>query len=168
MSANEIILIIRELWWAVYAYIHALEKKQSSGGGRHHDRYSQQAKGWQEWLDFVTPNYAAIFYRGQGQICAVTAVGDMRLPVDHPDQTYECENDDRINDPYEGELVPYIFHLMLGDDDGFGEEDKEALWEAKRDMLVEMEYEQGGVGPITVERGKPPLFAFTLHFPFPL
>ena len=51
------------------------------------------------------------------------------------------------------------------EDDGFGEEDKEALWEAKRDMLVEMEYEQGGFGPITVERGKPPLFAFTLRFP---
>ena len=132
----------RELWWAVYAYIHALEKQSKPS-------YRKQAKEWQKWLDFVTPNYAKIFYRGDGQICAVTTIGDMHLPVDHPDQTYECEGDGRINDPYEGELVPYIFHL-LGD---FDEKEKEALWEAKRDMLVEMEYDQGGVGPITVERG---------------
>ena len=136
----------RELWWAVYAWIHALEKSDKA-------KYRDQAKKWQNWLDFIIPNMIEIFYQGNGEICAVTAIGDQYLPVHHPDQTYKCENKDRINDPYEGELVPYFFHL-LGDLD---DKEKEALWEAKRPQLVEVEYEMGGVGPITVERGT--------HFP---
>lgn len=90
-----------------------------------------------------------IFYMGNGEVCAVTEIGDQYLPVNHPNQTYKCENKDRINDPYEGELVPYFFHL-LGD---LSEEDKDALWEAKRPQLVQDEYNEDGVGPITVERG---------------
>jgi hypothetical protein len=73
----------------------------------------------------------------------------MHLPVDDPEQSYQCEGEGVLNDPYEGELVPYMFHL-LGD---LSEEDKEALWEAKRPQLVKDEYEMGGIGPITVERG---------------
>ena len=115
----------RELWWAVYAYIEALEQDGNPD-------YVAQAEGWQEWLDFIVPNMIKIFYRGEGQVCAVTAIGDQTLPVDHPDQTYKCENEDRIDDPYEGELVPYFFHLF-GD---LPDEDKEALWEYKRPQLV--------------------------------
>lgn len=114
-------------------------------------KYQDQAKKWQTWLDFIIPNMIEIFYQGNGEICAVTAIGDQYLPVHHPDQTYKCENKDRINDPYEGELVPYFFHLLGGLDD----KEKEALWEAKRPQLVEVEYDMGRVGPITVERGNP-------------
>jgi hypothetical protein len=132
----------RELWWAVYAYIHALQKTKDA-------EYRRQAGGWQQWLDFIIPNMIDIFYRGDGVVCAVTEIGDQTLPVNHPDQTYKCEGDGRINDPYEGELVPYFFHL-LGD---LPEKDKKALWEVKRPQLVRDEYKMGGVGPITVERG---------------
>jgi hypothetical protein len=90
-----------------------------------------------------------IFYRGNGVVCAVTEIGDQTLAVDHPDQTYKCEGAGVLNDPYEGELVAYFFHLF-GD---LSPEEKDALWVAKRPQLVRDEYKIGGVGPITVERG---------------
>ncbi|KFH44308.1 hypothetical protein ACRE_049480 [Hapsidospora chrysogenum ATCC 11550] len=140
-----------ELWWAVYAYIHALRKTKDA-------EYRRQADEWQEWLDSIIPNMIDIFYRGDGVVCAVTEIGDQTLPVNHPDQTYKCEGDGRINDPYEGELVPYFLHL-LGD---LPEKEKQALWEVKRPQLVRDEYKMGGVGPITVERG----YWFSSHEPW--
>lgn len=133
----------RELWWAVYAYIQALQQ-----GGT--TEFIQQADAWQSWLDWIVPNMVKIFYRGDGAVCAVTAITDQTLPVDHPDQTYKCEDEGRINDPYEGELVAYFFHL-LGD---LSDDEKKAIWEVKRPQLVRDEYKMGGVGPITVERGR--------------
>lgn len=127
----------------MYGWIHALEKNAKGG-------YKKQAKKWQEWLDFTTPNMLKIFYHGDGVVCAVTEIGNQSLPVDHPDQSYKCEGEGRLNDPYEGELVPYFFHLF-GD---LSDEEKDALWEVKRPQLVKDEYEMGGVGPITVERGR--------------
>lgn len=91
-----------------------------------------------------------IFYKGKGEVCAVTQIGDQYLPTDHPDQSYKCEGSGRLDDPYEGELVAYFFHLF-GD---LSDEEKDAIWEVKRPMLVKKEYNLGGVGPITVERGK--------------
>jgi hypothetical protein len=114
-----------------------------------HRGHNDQAEAWQSWLDFTIPNAIKIFHRGNGVVCAVAEIGDMYLPVTDPEQSYQCEGEGVLNDPYEGELVPYMFHL-LGD---LSEEDKEALWEAKRPQLVKDEYEMGGVGPITVERG---------------
>ncbi|KAL2851384.1 putative GPI anchored protein [Aspergillus pseudodeflectus] len=140
-----------ELWWAVYAYIHALQKTDRPD-------YAQQAEGWQRWLETVTNNMLPIFYRGNGVVCAVTEIGDQTLPVDHPDQTYKCEGSGVLNDPYEGELVAYFFHLF-GD---LSTEDKDALWVAKRPQLVRDEYKIGGVGPITVERG----YWFSGHEPW--
>jgi hypothetical protein len=95
-----------------------------------------------------------IFHRGDGVVCAVTEIGDQTLPVDHPDQTYKCEGEGVLNDPYEGELVAYFFHIF-GD---LSAEEKNALWVAKRPQLVRDEYKMGEVGPITVERGttRPP------------
>ena len=127
----------------MYAYIQALQQ-----GGT--PEFTQQADAWQSWLDWIVPNMVKIFYRGGGAVCAVTAIADQTLPVDHPDQTYKCEDEGRINDPYEGELVAYFFHL-LGD---LSDDEKKAIWEVKRPQLVRDEYKMGGVGPITVERGR--------------
>lgn len=143
LSMHPMLTSSSELWWAVYAWIHALEKSKSP-------QYKKQAKAWQEWLDFIKPNMLKIFYRGEGEVCAVTEIADQYLPVDHPDQSYKCEGEGRLDDPYEGELVPYFFHLFGGLSDG----EKDSLWEAKREMLVKNEYNLGGVGPITVERGE--------------
>ncbi|KAL2865886.1 endo-beta-1,2-glucanase [Aspergillus lucknowensis] len=140
-----------ELWWAVYAYIQALQKSSRSD-------FAQQAQGWQSWLDTVTHNMLQIFYRGDGVVCAVTEIRDQTLPVDHPDQTYKCEGQGLINDPYEGELVAYFFHLF-GD---LSAEEKDALWAAKRPQLVRDEYKIGPIGPITVERG----YWFSGHEPW--
>lgn len=120
--------IASELWWAVYAWIHALEKHDDAN-------YRQHAKDWQQWLDFTIPNWVKIFYRGQGAVCAVTAIGDQRLPVNHPNQTYKCENKDRINDPYEGETIAYLFHLL----GNLSEEEQDAIWEVKRPQEVSVE-----------------------------
>ncbi|KAG9251090.1 putative GPI anchored protein [Emericellopsis atlantica] len=140
-----------ELWWAVYAWIQALEKTNKK-------EYAKQAERWQEWLDFLTPNMLDIFYRDSGSICAVTTIGDQFLPVNHPNQTYECEGEGRLNDPYEGELVAFFFHLF-GD---LPQSEKDALWEVKRPQLVKDEYHQGNVGPVTVERG----YWFSGHEPW--
>lgn len=129
----------------MYAYIHAL---QQSGN----PEFGKQASAWQAWFDAMVPNMVTIFYRGEGAVCAVTEIGDQTLPVDHPDQTYKCEDEGRINDPYEGELVPYLFHLLAD----LPEDEKKALWEVKRPQLVRDEYHMGKVGPITVERGMYP------------
>ncbi|KAL3486850.1 putative GPI anchored protein [Aspergillus germanicus] len=140
-----------ELWWSVYAYIQALKKSGRSD-------FAQQAEGWQSWLDTVTHNMLTIFHRGGGVICAVTEIGDQTLAVDHPDQTYKCEGEGVLNDPYEGELVAYFFHLF-GD---LSAKEKNALWAAKQPQLVRDEYKMGGVGPITVERG----YWFSGHEPW--
>lgn len=129
----------------MYAYIQALQKSGKT-------EFSQQAYAWQGWMDSIIPNMIKIFYRGGGAVCAVTTIGDQTLPTDHPNQTYKCEGEGVLNDPYEGELVTYFFDL-------FGklpEEEKKALWEVKRPQLVRDEYKMGSVGPITVERGRNP------------
>uniref|UniRef100_A0A8H7K666 Endo-beta-1,2-glucanase SGL domain-containing protein n=1 Tax=Bionectria ochroleuca TaxID=29856 RepID=A0A8H7K666_BIOOC len=140
-----------ELWWSVYAWIQVLEKVDQHG-------YQDLAKGWKAWLDYTLTNMVKIFHRGNGVVCAVTEIGDQALPVNDPAQTYKCEGEGVLNDPYEGELVAYMFHLF-GD---LSEEDKDALWVAKRPQLVKDEYEMGGVGPITVERG----YWFSGHEPW--
>lgn len=144
--------VYSELWWSVYAWIQVLEKVDQHG-------YQDLAKGWKAWLDYTLTNMVKIFHRGNGVVCAVTEIGDQALSVDDPAQTYKCEGSGVLNDPYEGELVAYMFHLF-GD---LSEEDKDALWVAKRPQLVKDEYEMGGVGPITVERGKFPGEVFRMH-----
>ena len=82
-------------------------------------------------------------------MCAVTTIVDQSLPLDHPDQSYGCEEDIYLDDPYEGELLTYFLHHFsdLSDDD------KDSLWEFKRAKMASVEYDKGGVGPITVQEG---------------
>lgn len=79
----------------------------------------------------------------------MTKIADQTLPVNDPEQSYECETPTYLDDPYEGELFTYFIHLFSK----LSKEEKEKLWEVKRDKLVSVEYEMGGVGPITVEQG---------------
>lgn len=96
---------------------------------------------------------------GDGEVCAVTALNES-LPVWHPDQKYYCENEDRLDDPYEGELLTWWLHFFAG----FDEKKKLELWEYKRAMFRSVEYEKGGIGPITVQEG----FWFSSHEPWKL
>ena len=120
-------VVLRELIWAVYACIEAL----------------------QNWLDYVASTAAEIFYIGKGRVCAVTEIADQTLPVDHPKQSYRCETETYLDDPYEGELFTYFLQFFSK----LSKADKKKLWEYKRPKLEKTEYSQGGVGPITVRKG---------------
>ncbi|KAK3181672.1 hypothetical protein K4F52_007050 [Lecanicillium sp. MT-2017a] len=140
-----------ELLWAVYACINSLERSW--------DRSSRQlAKEWQKWFDYATTTVDKVFYIGDGHVCAVTKIADQTLPINDPEQSYECETPTYLDDPYEGELFTYFIHLF----GKLSKEEKEKLWEVKREKLVSVEYEMGGVGPITVEQG----FWFSSHEPW--
>ena len=65
-------------------------------------------------------------------------------------QHYQCEGTNYLDDPYEGELFTFFLHFF----GGLSKSDKDDLWTAKRAKLVSVEYNKGGVGPITVEQGK--------------
>ena len=70
-------------------------------------------------------------------------------PVLDSRQTYTCETNATLDDPYEGELFTWWLYFYSD----LSKEDKELLWEVKRPKLVSVEYNQGGVGPITVQEG---------------
>lgn len=70
-------------------------------------------------------------------------------PINHPEQTYTCETNSTLDDPYEGELFTWWLYFYSD----LPKQDKELLWEVKRAKLVNVEYNKGGVGPITVQEG---------------
>lgn len=138
-----------ELLWAVYALIEALD-----GCAGHEQR--QLARGWEAWLDYAKGTAATLFYRGAGEVCAVTDLKNQSAPFNTTGaQNYSCENSDRLDDPYEGELMTWWLYFF----GGLAESDKNALWTVKRKKLVSVEYDMGGVGPITVQQG----FWFSSH-----
>ncbi|KAK2746476.1 hypothetical protein FQN57_003102 [Myotisia sp. PD_48] len=137
-----------ELLWGVYGVVRVLETSQKSS-------FRQLARGWQKWLDFITLTTAKVFYMGKGEVCAVTKIEDQNLDVNDPKQKYACENKDRLDDPYEGELFTWWLYFF----GGLSKQDKASLWEAKRAKLVSVEYKQGNLGPITVQKG----FWFSSH-----
>lgn len=135
-------MVFRELVWAVYACIEALQRLPNA-------KFHKLADGWQDWLDYVASTAAEIFYIGKGRVCAVTAIADQTLPVNHPKQSYKCETDTYLDDPYEGELFTYFLQFFSR----LSKPDKKKLWEYKRHKLEKTEYSKGGVGPITVRKG---------------
>ncbi|KAJ3533712.1 hypothetical protein NM208_g7860 [Fusarium decemcellulare] len=139
---------VPELVWAVYACIEALQKQSKP-------KFHKIADGWQDWLDFVASTAPKIFYIGKGKVCAVTAIADQTLPINHAKQSYKCETETYLDDPYEGELLTYFFQFFTK----LSKQDKQKLWEYKRPKLEKAEYSKGGVGPITVRKG----FWFSSH-----
>lgn len=134
-----------ELLWAVYGAVEALR-----GRGE-----EELAGGWQGWLDYAKGNAGRVFYRGGlGGVCAVVTL-DQGLAPDAEGQRYECEGTGLLDDPYEGELMTWWLYFF----GGLEEKEKEALWTRKREKLVSVEYEENGVGPITVQKG----FWFSSH-----
>lgn len=97
-----------------------------------------------------------IFYAGNGAVCAVTDIKNQSLHVNDPQQSYACEGAGTLDDPYEGELFTWWLYFF----GGISQEDKNLLWEVKRPQLVSVEYNMGGVGPITVQKGIPKLQIF--------
>lgn len=85
-------------------------------------------------------------------MCAVVDIKNQTLPVHHPDQTYVCEGDGLLDDPFEGELFTWWLQFF----GGLSEADIEGLWESKRAQLVSVDYHMGNVGPITVQKGEMP------------
>ena len=76
-------------------------------------------------------------------------IKDQSLPVNHPDQSYLCEGDSLLNDPFEGEIFTFWLQFF----GGLSDADKKALWEVKRPQLVSVDYQMGKFGPITVQKG---------------
>lgn len=138
-----------ELLWGVYAAVQALQRV---GKG---PEYRALAERWQVWLDYAKANVARVFYHGgEGGVCAVVRL-DQSLGPNSPGQNYSCEGSDRLDDPYEGELLTWWLYFF----GGLGREEKEALWVRKRAKLVSVEYNINGVGPVTVQKG----FWFSSH-----
>lgn len=135
--------LFRELIWAVYACIEALQKQPNV-------KFHKIAEGWQKWLEYVASTAPKIFYIGKGKVCAVTAIGDQTLQVNDKKQSYKCETETYLDDPYEGELLTYFFQFFTN----LSKKDKQALWEYKRPKLEKTMYNKGGVGPITVRKGE--------------
>ncbi|KAM3448251.1 hypothetical protein MY3296_007934 [Beauveria thailandica] len=140
-----------ELLWAVYGCISALEKSCKAS-------HRRLAAEWQKWLDYAKTTVDKVFYQGDGHVCAVTKIGDQKLPVNDPRQSYTCESPAYLDDPYEGELFTYFIEFFSG----LSKDEKKKLWMAKRAKLVSVEYNMGGVGPITVEQG----YWFSGHEPW--
>ncbi|KAH6713228.1 putative GPI anchored protein [Leptodontidium sp. MPI-SDFR-AT-0119] len=136
-----------ELIWAVYGLIQVLETSNDP-------EYRKLAKSWQSWLDYTKSTVAKVFYPGNGRVCAVTTL-DQSLHVNDPRQNYTCEGSGVLNDPYEGELFTWWLYFF----GGLSRKDKDLLWQVKRPQLVSVDYNMGGVGPITVQKG----FWFSSH-----
>lgn len=126
----------------MYAAINVLEESRDQS-------FRDLAKAWQKWFDYVKTTAATVFYQGNGHVCAVTKINDQTLPPKDPKQGYQCEGTNYLDDPYEGELFTHFLNAF----GGLSQNDKNALWQAKRAKLVSVEYNMGGVGPITVEQG---------------
>ncbi|CAG8058267.1 unnamed protein product [Penicillium salamii] len=131
-----------ELLWAVYGFIQALENTGNKS-------YLELAQKWQTWLDYTKTTAAKIFYFGSGKVCAVVAMENQSLPVNHRAQSYQCEKDVLLDDPFEGEIFTFWLQFF----GGLSDTDKKALWEVKRPQLVSVDYQMGNFGPITVQKG---------------
>jgi hypothetical protein len=92
-----------------------------------------------------------IFYKGSGRVCSVIDIKNQSLPVNDPNQSYDCEGTGLLDDPYEGELFTFWLNFF----GGLSSADKQALWEIKRPQLVSVDYDMDNVGPITVQKGQP-------------
>jgi hypothetical protein len=90
-----------------------------------------------------------MFYAGNGNVCTVMDIANQAWPVNDPRQKYTCESTSMLDDPYEGELFTWWLYFYSD----LSTQDKEMLWEVKRPKLVSVEYNMGGVGPITVQKG---------------
>lgn len=136
-----------ELVWAVYAAVEVLSSSSR-------DDFQDLGRQWQVWLDYTKDHAAEIFYRGDGIVCAVTALNQTLFPND-VSQNYTCEGTGVLDDPYEGELFAWWLYFF----GGLSPSEKEAIWTAKRPKLESVEYQMGDTGPITVQKG----FWFSSH-----
>lgn len=121
--------------------------------------YKSLAKGWQKWLDYTKSTVRPIFYRGNGKVCAVVTL-NQSLPVHHVSQSYACEGTAALDDPYEGELFTWWLYFF----GRLSKSEKESLWKVKRAKLISVEYEMGGIGPITVQKGEGILLSLVFGF----
>jgi hypothetical protein len=69
--------------------------------------------------------------------------------LDDPRQTYSCQGNGYLDDPYEGELFTFFVQFF----GGISSDDVEQIWRVKAPQLVKKEYNIGNVGPITVQEG---------------
>ncbi|KAF2244423.1 putative GPI anchored protein [Trematosphaeria pertusa] len=132
-----------ELLWAVYGAVQALERSNQS-------EFTDLARGWQAWLDYTKTTATEVFYNGTGRVCAVTAIGNQSEPLGGPDQSYMCEGNQTLNDPYEGELFTWWLYLFSD----LNTAKKEELWTVKRTQVVATEWHSNtSLGDVTVQKG---------------
>lgn len=82
-------------------------------------------------------------------MCSVTNIGNQSWPLNDPRQTYSCQNNGYLNDPYEGELFTFFVQFF----GGISSEDIQQIWNVKAPQLVKTTYHMGNIGPITVQEG---------------
>ncbi|KAJ3568519.1 hypothetical protein NP233_g5665 [Leucocoprinus birnbaumii] len=139
--------------WGIYATIEALQRVGKK-------RYTDLANKWEGYLNYLKTTAARVFYHGSGQICAVAAINNQSLTVDHPDQSYTCEGlgsggNPFIDDPYEGQSFMFFLYLF----GSLNQTDKTALLEFKRPQLVSVDWAMQGYQNVSVQKG----FWFSAH-----
>ena len=81
----------------------------------------------------------------------MTTIRDQFLPVGASNQSYTCEGNQTLNDPYEGELFTWWLYFFSPD---LTPSDKAELWFAKRPQLVSVDWRSNTtLGDVTVQKG---------------
>ena len=102
-------------------------------------------------------NSIEIFYAGKGLIRAVTAITNIKLPMNQ--NTYSLEkgvtcdffHNCYLDDPYEGELFAFMMYLFAPWSDP---NEKELMWVAKREKLQPIDFYVKDIQRnITVQKG---------------
>lgn len=92
-----------------------------------------------------------VFYNGTGRVCAVTSIGNQSAPIGSPSQSYTCEGNQTLNDPYEGELFTWWLYLFSPQ---LTSAQKAELWAVKRPQLVSVVWNSNtSLGEVTVQKG---------------
>jgi hypothetical protein len=113
-----------EYAWAIYTLSNVLATRASQPGG---EAYQPLAEAFEKLLTQLRLSAVDVWFH-DGQICGTAALLD--------EKEFLCKGDDRLTDPFEGELL-LIFVDLLGD---WGARDhggaSSALWAAKQATVV--------------------------------
>ena len=127
-----------ELAWAVLALAEALGSAGHAG----------LAAGYRAWFACMAGSARALFFQeADGTVAAVAVVGNVSAPPQG--NAYAPASAARLADPYEGETMTVLLDLFSTLDAA----QREAMWAAKRALLVAATYTAASGQPLTAQAG---------------
>lgn len=126
-----------EWFWSLYAVTIALEKVGQN----------DLAKQYRAFMECQKENVKKIFYRGNGDVSAVVTILD---PFTTPVESNYVHSDGYLNDPYEGETMTHMLYLFS---DWESNEEREMLWEKKKNLFQTVNFTLHGDVKVTVQKG---------------